>query len=462
MSQSMSPLIRVSVMAVVPPLALYIFTSFYQQRNSTTDTDSVKDHTNKIVQKIHSQSWSYLRSDFIPPIRIFLTASLLEKGWNVVQKSFGRLESTGDPIIMPGWFLTTVKVPLQLQHAEFGLALLFASAGGLIGLHFTGLGKEWQPPSYADKEAAEIDLVLGQGKFNVGATLCLPSSTTQKPSKIPCVIFIAGSGPCDRDSTIGENKPFKDIAVGLAGHGIASIRIDKVTHTHPKAFRSLKNFTLSDEYIEHAIDAIKQGRSHSNIDPSQVYILGHSLGAVVAPRLADMDTTIAGCIIMAGPAEPLYKCYIRQLKYIQSLDGPESLYINKQIDDARMKAEVADSHDLTLSTPKKKLPFGIGPAYWLNYREFKPIETTQGLKCPVLVMQGCRDYQVTVQDDYEQWHAALSEKDNVNFRLYEELNHLFVAGTGLSTPLGYSVQGNVDERVVLDISEWMYKLCKTA
>ncbi|OQE29475.1 hypothetical protein PENSTE_c002G10144 [Penicillium steckii] len=240
---------------------------------------------------------------------------------DVVQKSFGRLESTEDPIITLGWFLTTVKVPLQLQHAEFGIVLPFTSAGGLIGLHFTGLGKEWQSPSYADKEAAEIDLVLGQGKFNVGATLCLPRYE-----------------PCDRDSTIGENKPFKDLAIGLAGHGIASIRFDKVAHTYPKAFRSLK-------------------------------------------------------------------------------------------------AEVT-----RISTRVGFLYWDIVWAQWF--------ETTQGLKCPVLVTQGCRNYQVTVQDDYEKWHAAICGKSNVRLRLYEELNHIFVAGTGLSTPLEYSVQGNVDERVV--------------
>ncbi|KAK5790160.1 hypothetical protein VI817_007447 [Penicillium citrinum] len=69
-----------------------------------------------------------------------------------------------------------------------------------------------------------------------------------------------------------------------------------------------------------------------------------------------------------------------------------------------------------------KRPFRFDQAYWLDHREFKPIETIQGLKCPVLVMQGGRDYQVTAQDDHEQWNTALCEKKNARFRLYEDLN----------------------------------------
>lgn len=342
------------------------------------------------------------------------------------------------------------------------MLLLITSWGGLVGLRFfslnkLGLGPGWQAPSYADSsnDACETEITLGEGRFKIGATLCLPSTIHEElESKFPCIIFLGGSGPLDRDSTVEENKPFKDLALGLASHGIASIRFDKATFTHRKAFATRKDITLTDEYVEHATDAISRAQAHPRIRADSIYVLGHSLGAVVAPRIAGMDG-VSGCILMAGPAEPIYRSFVRQLRYIKALDGPESLYLGKQIEDAEVRAEVADGEDLTMATPAKKLPFGIGAAYWLDYRRFEPIRTAECLGKPVAVFQGERDYQVTVEDDYGVWWEALRGKEGVKFYLYEGLNHLFVYGDGISTPLEYSVPGNVDKRVVDDLARWI-------
>lgn len=145
-------------------------------------------------------------------------------------------------------------------------------------------------------------------------------------------MFSAGSGPCDRDSTIGSTKPLKDLAPGLSKHGIASIRIDKVTHTHKKALRNRKIFMLTEYYIPHALDAITQAQNHANIQASQIFLLGHSLGAVVAPEIASSNISppIAGCIIVAGPSESSYRSHIRQARYIESLEMDLNHYIRQK------------------------------------------------------------------------------------------------------------------------------------
>lgn len=428
------------------------------------DTVQTKLRVQEIVSQIEKENWADLRQKLILPIRWVIPENFLEKGWKIVVKAFGPLESVDDPIITNGWWLTSVKVPVKFRRAEFGMLLQMNSAGSLVGLRFLsrhalGLGDEWKAPGYAGDSLRESEITLGKGKFKVGGTLCLPKATAEM-QRFPCVVFLAGSGPCDRDSTVEENKPFKDLAWGLASHGIASIRFDKVSRTHPKAFRNKRNMTLTDEYVEHAVDAILQGQKHPEILSNRVFVLGHSLGAVVAPKIAATDASVAGCIIMAGPAEPIYRCLIRQLRYIESLDGPESLYINKQIDQAQAQAELADSDDLALSTPAKKLPFGIGPSYWLDYRNFDPIGASGSLNKPIIILQGGRDYQVTAQDDYQRWHTTLCERQNVQFHLYNKLNHLFVSGDGPSTPLEYSVPGNVDEQVIDDLSKWVLRTSK--
>jgi pimeloyl-ACP methyl ester carboxylesterase len=252
-----------------------------------------------------------------------------------------------------------------------------------------------------------------------------------------------------------ENKPLQDLAWGLACRGIASIRFDKVTHTHPKTFRARKNVTLTDEYVEYVADALFHAHRHPGVLPDKVFLVGHSQGTVVVPKLATLDAPVAGIILMAGPAEPIYWSFVRQQRYLQSLDGPEAPYLGRKIEQAQKQAELADSESLSLSTPANQLPFGIGPAYWLDYRKFDPIGTATGLEKPILILQGGRDYQTTVKEDYERWQSALRGKENVQFRLYERLNHLFIAGDGPSTPLEYLVPGNVHEQVLHDIATWV-------
>jgi fermentation-respiration switch protein FrsA (DUF1100 family) len=118
------------------------------------------------------------------------------------------------------------------------------------------------------------------------------------------------------------------------------------------------------------------------------------------------------------------------------------------------QAEVADNPELSLSTPADKLPFGIGPSYWLDIRTFDPIGTAKRLEKPMLVLQGSRDYQVTM-DDYSMWFSSLKDKSNADFHVYEKLNHLFISGEGPSTPLEYATPGNVDESVIRDLSAWI-------
>ena len=72
----------------------------------------------------------------------------------------------------------------------------------------------WTPPPYADPaKFGEHEIVLDSGGLAVGGCLCVPNSAD---APVPAVVLLAGSGPSDRDSTVGPNKPLRDIAWGLA------------------------------------------------------------------------------------------------------------------------------------------------------------------------------------------------------------------------------------------------------
>ncbi|PKX91223.1 alpha/beta hydrolase [Aspergillus novofumigatus IBT 16806] len=355
-----------------------------------------------------------------------------------------------------GWFVLTAKVSLRFGRVSLALSLQMTPSGKIIGLRVltlqaAGMGASWQPPPYATEDVTCIPLTLGKGLYRVAAELTVPPSI-KTGQKYPY-------------STIGALKPFKDMALGLANRGIASCRFDKFTCTIAgKLLTRHTIVTLTGEYFYHVRHAIRKVGEHPYIHHDRIFLLGHSLGGLIAARLAAAEPAIAGCVLMACPAQPLYRCAIRQLRYLKSLDecdcgeqrsADEPSMIDNTIEMLEKQAELADGATLTRSTPASQLPFGLGPAYWLEYRDINAIQSLQRSECPVLVLQGARDYQVIVNEDYAAFYAKFQDRQNVHFRLYEKLNHLFVPGEGKCTPAEYDIGGSVDVAVVDDIKRWV-------
>lgn len=174
----------------------------------------------------------------------------------------------------------------------------------------------------------------------------------------------------------------------------------------------------------------------------------------MATHLAATNYSVAGCILMATPTEPIYRCLIRQVRYLASIgEDPNFLEgLVSNLETFEKQANLADSPELSLSTPATQLPFGLGPGYWLECRAFNPIQVAKEIQKPVLILQGGRDYQVTV-DNYNEFQSSLQNSVNAQFRLYETLNHCFVTGQGPSRPAEYSDPGNVEYEVIQDISQ---------
>ena len=101
-----------------------------------------------------------------------------------------------------------------------------------------------------------------------------------------------------------------------------------------------------------------------------------------------------------------------------------------------------------------RLLFHAPASYWLDLRGYDPPSAAKALEAPMLILQGERDYQVTM-DEFANWKSALGSRPNVTFHSYKTLNHLFIPGTGQSLPADYQVPGHVDEAVIRDIAAWI-------
>jgi dienelactone hydrolase len=266
-------------------------------------------------------------------------------------------------------------------------------------------------------------------------------------------VLVQGSGPCDRDETVGANKPFRDLAWGLATKGIAVLRYEKRTTEHAaKLMAHPVRLTVEEETIADALDAASRLRAANGIDPKRVFVLGHSLGALVAPRIGKTDANIAGLIMMAGPTRPLEDLLVEQTRYLLSLDGNASPEGAAKL--AALEAEVAKIKKLTATSSSTNWILGGPPEYWLDLRAYNAVATAKTLKQPLLILQGGRDYQVTPVD-FEGWKTGLGSRPGVTFKLYPKSNHLFIAGEGKSSPAEYDQPGHVEEGVISDIVEWI-------
>lgn len=242
---------------------------------------------------------------------------------------------------------------------------------------------------------------------------------------IPLVVMVHGSGALDRDETIYKIKPFRDIAKSLAAKGIATLRYDKRTFVYRQPVS-----TMDDETIIDALAAIRLARHYS----SRVYLLGHSLGAMLAPLIAERaEEPLAGVIMMAAPARDLETVVREQFDYLLP-SGASPAFKEQQIENLRQRS------------PHYLQPQGHTAA-------------ARRLALPMLILQGERDYQVTMQD-FHLWQQLLEGKTNICYHSYPRLNHPFMEGEGKSTPMEYQLEGHVAPYVVDDISSFIHQIEK--
>jgi pimeloyl-ACP methyl ester carboxylesterase len=421
----------------------------------------IRQKAREIARMLQNEDWRRLHQQFPYLLRWMATETVLRKGFQAVFLTTGPIVHVGEPVVSSGWLLTSAKIPVEFRGAKLGMSVLLSPSGSLLSLRFApqnrlGFGPSWSTPEYAlGSSVREVEVQVGSEKLHSRGTLTLPTALGQHP----CIIMLSGSGPCDQDSSVSCARPFKNLALGLATFGVVTLRFDKITYTHDAKFRNSDGFTLEDEYMGHARDAIRQAFQHDLVSPTGVFVLGHSLGAYVAPRLMAEDDRIAGCIIMADPAAPLCWSALRQMRYLASLNkttAESEVEEPPQIKDLQRKCELSSDPNLSLSTPRSELPFGIGAAYWRSFANLTPIATCAQEKRPVFVLQGKRDYQVPPEDDFVQWRAALESCRHAKLKSYEHLNHLFIRGEGQPSPKEYEKPGNVDEEIVRDIAEWIF------
>lgn len=342
-----------------------------------------------------------------------------------------------------------IDVVAPFERSIFKVTVRFTPGGQIDDIHVVplNLAVTAGEPDYADPTSyIEKEVVIGDEAWPLPATLTLPIGK----GPFPVVVTVHGSGANDRDETAFGVKVFRDLAHGLASRGIAVLRYDKRTLVHGAKSSLIPRMTLQEETVADALAAVKYLSEQPGIDPSRIFVVGHSQGGYVMPRILEQDAAklVRGGVMMGAP-DDFYRIIVEQNKIMaQNGEAPPGQA-------AFMEQQLTMLRDPAFNPEQPPEGYLLGaPYYWLDLSP-KAAPPLKGQTQPLLILQGQRDFQVQVAE-FESFKAELAERTNVTYKLYPKLNHFFTEGEGaMSSMKEYLKPANLPVYVIEDITNWI-------
>ncbi|HET6701941.1 MAG TPA: alpha/beta fold hydrolase [Gemmatimonadaceae bacterium] len=300
--------------------------------------------------------------------------------------------------------------------------------------------KDYSAPLGAPYTAHDVTVPTPMGHTLVG-TLTLPNGASAT-SKVAAVVTMTGSGPQDRDETLGPlpgYRPFRQLADSLGRRGIAVLRMDDrgtggSTGNHRTA--------TSADFAEDIRAGLAYLRTRPEIDASRLAILGHSEGGVIGPLVAVKEPQLRAMALLAAPSWVGHKILAYQLT-------------NLTRGDTSLKGTRLDS--ALARIPGRIDSLRASNAWMKFFLDHDVLAVARQVKTPTLLLNGATDQQVTPEQTAE-LAAAIKSGGNadVTSRVFPDLNHLFVYDP-VGFPLGYSrlVRNNVEPEVIGVTVDWL-------
>ncbi|QSW98409.1 alpha/beta hydrolase family protein [Haloterrigena alkaliphila] len=338
---------------------------------------------------------------------------------------------------------TVFRIGLAFENGQDGLL-----AGIDVDVTAVDFAGEYERPSYVDPDAftAESVPVSGEG-CHLEGTAAVPTEPAAGDD-VPGVVLVHGSGAADENYDNGGTQLFRDLAEGLASRGIAVLRYDKRTYRCNVDFA---DHTLDRVTVDDALVAIDELRGVDGVDADRIAVVGHSMGGMAAPRIADRDGDLAGAVSLAGNARPMIDLVPDQLEYQSNLGEHEWEQLDRRVEQIRTQVERVRNGEYEAGELVAMYP----GALWQSLEEYDPFETARTTDVPLCFLQGSRDYQVTLENDFELWREELGDRSATAFESYDGINHLFMPGRRPSNPNEYRARNNVAEAVIDDLADWI-------
>jgi uncharacterized protein len=400
-----------------------------------------------LLDRLDAGEYEAVEAGFTAQMAEAVPAAQLRAIWESLPRQAGAATGRGTPRVVEQEDMRIVLVPLHHQKAELVAQVVVDGDGRVAGLMIKPAPPAPAEAPVPDAPFEERGLSVGDAGRALGGTLAMPKHAS---APVPGVVLVHGSGPQDRNETVGANRPFLDIARALAARGIAVLRYDKRTQARPQDFAG-GDYDVDDETTDDAVAAVAALREVDGVDRDRVFVLGHSQGGMLAPRIAEASGDVAGLVMLAAPARPLLDLLPEQNRYLFAADGeivPAEQQFLDSLDASIARIRSGGPMDA------RDTPLGLPVAYWRGLDAIDPVADALAIDIPILLLQGGRDFQV-VDADWQRWRRALADRPDTSFKHYPALNHLGIAGQGAGTLAEYDRPGHVDPGLIDDVAEWI-------
>jgi hypothetical protein len=330
-------------------------------------------------------------------------------------------------------------VELRFASDSQRLSLVFDPYTRVVGLDFPTRGPRRRDASGGRSFDRQLTRD-GDDSRPLGATITLPDGD----DTVPGVAILHRSGPLDRDGSVGPNRPYRDLAAGLAARGVASIRYDKRSFVCDlgKEEQSLDNVIVADAAA--AVERLGQVERVSD-----VVVFGHGIGGVAAPLVAH-ETDVTGLVLGATPTRPLSEVFFGTERRKAEADGEVTFEEQQRLDYVGEKlnatADLGPDDDYYI--------LGTATTFWRDLRAHDVVAAVRERPEPVLALHPGRGF-VTTATDRRVWRDALPPGA---LEEYSELDHLFMHVFEESLPEAYFFPDTLSDEVVDDVAAWVTDL----
>lgn len=383
--------------------------------------------------------------------RSYYSAITLERDWAELTGTYGEYESAKPVHFEANEYYNFMAYKIKFAYLPYIFNISFNNKGEIIYLSFMAAHKMYVAPDYVDvSKFLDKKFHTINGMYDLAGILSVPN----REEKSPLIIILPEAGPTDKDGSYGENKPYKDLAWGLATNGNAVYRYEKRSNDYGmfmlKAKNAYENYTPREDLLDDLYKIIDTLKTLPNIDPEKIYILGHGQGGMLCPIIAKERKDVKGIIMMGANAKRIQETMIDQFEYLTTVTpGKKAEY-----DEQTINAKRSMDKKLNPLTEHHLMPYNVQATYWIWLNQYNQVEVAQKLKKPMLILHGNRDYQ-TNMENLALWRKSLKKNPNATILDYAKLNHLFYPGESESTYSEYtSLISNIPGYVIEDICTW--------
>jgi dienelactone hydrolase len=430
-------------------IALILF-AFINKSNALTYAETALK-SRAVIDLFVAKQFANIEKQVDSTYKSYYSAITLERDWAELTGTYGEYESAKPVHFEANEYYNFMAYKIKFAYLPYIFNVSFNSKGDIIYISFMPAHKMYVAPDYVDvSKFLDKKFHTINGMYDLAGILSVPN----QEGKNPLIIIVPEAGPTDKDGSYGENKPYKDLAWGLASNGNAVYRYEKRSNDYGmymlKAKSAYETYTPREDLLDDLYKIIDTLKTLPNIDPERIYILGHGQGGMLCPLIAKERKDVKGIIMMGANAKPMQENMIDQFDYLTSVT-PEK---KPEYDEQKINAKRSMDKKLNPLTEHRLMPYGVQATYWIWLNQYNQVEVAQKLKKPMLILHGDRDYQSNMEN-LALWRKSLKKNTNATILDYEKLNHLFYSGEAQSTYSEYTIISNIPGYVMEDICTWL-------